>query len=84
MDDSVVSFVKEEMMAAAEISQRVVKIVVDESDNVGRGLLAGAFAFAVLAKSAPVQIPLEDLHDMLDQVYRMVTEASDGESHVLQ
>ncbi len=70
-------------MAAAELSQKIVKLVMDDCESVGRGLLAGAFAYAVLAKSAPIDIPKEDLHEILDMAYRMVQEA-EGEGRVLQ
>lgn len=75
--------VKEELIAAAEMSQKIVRLVMAECDSVGRGLLAGAFAYAILARSSPMEVPQNDLHEIFDMVYRMVTEA-EGEGRVLQ
>lgn len=77
------NFVKEELMASAEKAQKLVKLVMADGDSVGRGLLASAFAYVILAKSAPIDIPKEDLHEILDMAYRMVQEA-EGEGRVLQ
>ena len=83
MEKQRVNIVKEEVAAAADVAQKIVKMVMDGNESVGRGLLAGAFAYSILAKSSPVDVPLEDLHDILDAAYRMVTEA-EGEGRVLQ
>jgi len=77
------NFVKEELIAAADLAQKVVKLVMDDCDSVGRGLLAGAFAYAILAKSAPIDIPKEELHEIFESAYCMVHEA-EGENRVLQ
>lgn len=82
MNDITGEFVKAEMVGAAVTSQKVVSMVMDEC-SVGRGLLAAAMAYIILAKSAPVDIPLEDLHEIIDSVHHLVSE-SEGQSRVIQ
>lgn len=82
MNDMTGEFIKNEMIGAANTSEKIVRLVMEDC-SVGRGLLAGALAYVLLAKSAPVNVSLEELHDIVDSVYRLVSDA-EGEGHVIQ
>lgn len=75
--------VKEEMAEAVRASDMLTKMVMDECKTVGRGLLATAFTYAVLARACPVEVELQDLHDILDMAHRLVSE-SEGKDRVIQ
>ena len=83
--ENMTGFVREQMLASARIADKVHRLVVDESESVGQGLLAAAIAYAILAKSSPQEVPADHLHEILDAAYQLVSDADREESgHALQ
>lgn len=75
--------IRQHMVKSAEIGNKIQKLTIDESESIGQGLLACAFAFAILSKCAPVDIPAAHLHELLDAALELIEESVGG-GHVLQ
>ena len=67
--------IREHLTVSAKLAHQLFKITVDNTDNVGHGLMAGIFNVCLLAKAAPVGISVEDLVVILRDAYSLVEEA---------
>ena len=80
------SDMKLEMLGAADLSQKIYKLVMEECPSVGRGILGTAMAYCILAKCSPREIDLSDLVDVLRAAHNLIEDAEQDAAgnHVLQ
>lgn len=78
MEEVTKSYAKAETIKAATLGAALFNKMVDDSENVGQGLLAIAFALSIAAVSSPSKVPKELLYEMIDMTYRMVNDADES------
>lgn len=74
---------RESAIKAMDIGYELQKIIVERSDNVGEGLLAGAFALIMVAKLSPRAVSMSDLVDLLGAVDEILSKSESEAPHGL-
>jgi hypothetical protein len=69
---------KAELIKSAKLGQAVFEKVCDESDSVGHGVMGLAFALTMASVASPKPVPLDQLHELLDLVHKLVADADES------
>ena len=67
--------IKEDLAIAAKLGHELHTYVMDSTNNVGHGLMAGIFNVCLLAKSAPIEVTEEHVITLLHDAFKLVEEA---------